>query len=515
VYELVNRHPSARTLYAEALTRERIIDADYAKQLEAEVQQKLHSAYEEVKASEAGASKTAGKPSVPEGATSEGEAPAVPAPVPLETLRELNEELLRKPEHYHMYPKLEKIMERRHDALDEDGKVDWALAETLAFATILREGTPIRLTGQDTERGTFAHRHLVWHDDENGKTHIPLQWFRQAAASFAVYNSPLSEAAPMGFEYGFDVYAQKTLVIWEAQFGDFANAAQVMIDQFLLSGLAKWRQRSGLVLLLPHGYEGQGPEHSSARLERFLQLAAEGDCVIANPTTAAQYFHLLRLQAARLGAEVERPLIVMAPKSLLRNSHTASAGTELSEGSFQSVLEVPLPNGAAKAEGQGQMKLGQAAGLGKGQAQRLAAEQGAVHMSGGHKSVERLVLCSGKIAVDLLEELEKMDPARPFDPRSLRVFRLEQLYPFPAGSLNGVIEACPLLQEIVWVQEEPRNMGAWGNIEPKLQDLLPAGARLTYIGRPERSSPAGGFPNAHKREQERIVKAALYGEHYV
>jgi 2-oxoglutarate dehydrogenase E1 component len=501
VYELVNRHPSVRTRYAEALTRERIIDAEYAKQLEAEVQQKLHTAYEEIKAGEAGAAK-AGKTNVPAGTELDGGSPAVPSPTPvsLEVLRGLNEELLRKPEHFHMYPKLDKILERRHGALDGDGKVDWALAETLAFASILREGTPIRLTGQDTERGTFAHRHLVWHDVEGGKSHTPLQSFRQAAASFAVYNSPLSEAAPMGFEYGFDVYAQKTLVIWEAQFGDFANAAQVMIDQFLLSGLAKWRQRSGLVLLLPHGYEGQGPEHSSARLERFLQLAAEGDCVIANPTTAAQYFHLLRLHAARLGTDAVRPLIVMAPKSLLRNPHTASAGVELSEGSFQSVLE--LPSVTAESE---------AVSMDPGQ----VTEHGLVLAKSGRKPVERLVLCSGKIAIDMLEELEKKDPARPLDQESMRVLRLEQLYPFPAGNLSHVIASCPRLQEIVWVQEEPRNMGAWWYIEPKLQDLLPSGARLTYIGRPERSSPAGGFPNAHKREQDRIVKAALYGEHHV
>jgi 2-oxoglutarate dehydrogenase E1 component len=263
--------------------------------------------------------------------------------------------------------------------------------------------------------------------------------------------------------------------------------------------LAKWRQRSGLVLLLPHGYEGQGPEHSSARLERFLQLAAEGNCVIANPTTAAQYFHLLRLQAARLGVEKERPLIVMAPKSLLRNPHSASAGSELSEGSFQSVLEVPLPLG----------RPGQASGFDE-VAAGVVTEEPTSPDSEKTEQVDRLVLCSGKVAIDLLEYAQS-NPERSAEWAATKVLRVEQIYPFPMGALNDVIDACPMLQEIVWVQEEPRNMGAWNFVEPLLQELQPSGVRLTYVGRPERSSPAGGFPNAHKREQQRIVHTALHG----
>jgi 2-oxoglutarate dehydrogenase E1 component len=298
---------------------------------------------------------------------------------------------------------------------------------------------------------------------------VPLQELPAARASFAVYNSPLSEAAAVGFEYGYSVHAPEALVLWEAQFGDFANSAQVLIDQFIAAARAKWQQEPALVLLLPHGYEGQGPEHSSARLERFLQLYAEGNLLVANPTTAAQYFHLLRRQAASLATE-RRPLVVMTPKSLLRNPLAASTLDELAAGSFRPVLDDPAP---------------------------------------APETVTRLVFCSGKIAVELESHARRGETAH------VGVARLELLAPFPADALTAVLARYPQLTEIVWVQEEPRNMGAWGYVEPRLRELLTALDRplpIAYIGRPERASPAEGSPERHAAEHARIAQLAFAEE---
>ncbi|GGD63063.1 2-oxoglutarate dehydrogenase E1 component [Paenibacillus nasutitermitis] len=395
--------------------------------------------------------------------------------VPHDKLRSINANLLKWPEGFTVYGKLERILMRRSDALDEGGKVDWGQAETLAFATILADGKPIRLSGQDSERATFAHRNLVLHDPVTGATHCPLHTLPEARASFAVYNSPLSEAAVLGFDYGYNVHSPETLVIWEAQYGDFANAAQVIIDQFLSAGRVKWSQNSSLVMLLPHGYEGQGPEHSSARLERFLSLAAEDNWTVANLTSAAQYFHLLRRQAAITNTEEARPLIVMAPKSLIRNSLVASDSKALSEGAFQPVLEQP--------------------GLGS-----------------SARKVERLILCSGKIAIDLATALEAGkdgENAETKDWSWLHIARVEQLYPFPKGDVERIIARFPNLKEIVWVQEEPQNMGAWNYIEPRIRARAPRKSAVRYIGLPKRSSPASGFQYIHNMEQQRIISVAL------
>jgi len=315
-------------------------------------------------------------------------------------------------------------LERRAEAFEEGGRVDWAHAEILALATILADGYPIRFTGQDVERGTFAHRHLVLHDTQTGKTFSPLHVLPEAKASFAIHNSPLTETAVLGFEYGYSVFTKDVLNIWEAQFGDFANVAQVMFDQFISSGRAKWGDRSNLIVLLPHGYEGQGPEHSSARIERFLQLAAENNWFVVNVTQAAQYFHVLRRQALLSGHEEERPLIIFSPKSLLRHPKAASPSHLLSEGSFQRVLDQP--------------------GTGQDPAR-----------------VKRLILCSGKIGVDLEDQLEKMDVR----PDWLHIIRVEELYPFPERELKEKINRFPALSEVVWVQEEPANMGPWAYME--------------------------------------------------
>jgi 2-oxoglutarate decarboxylase len=392
--------------------------------------------------------------------------PDVDTAVPAARVRELGLELLRTPNEFTVHPKLVKQLERRREALSEDGggkaRIDWAHAEALAFASLLTEGTPVRLTGQDTERGTFSQRHLVLHDAKTGQAFCPIQVLPKALAPMELHNSPLSELACMGFEYGYSQEAPETLVLWEAQFGDFVNSAQVIVDQFIASGLAKWGQTSRLTLLLPHGYEGSGPEHSSARLERFLALAAEGNMRVANLTTPAQYFHLLRRQAL---IAKQRPLVIMTPKSLLRLPQATNTVEDLAEGSrFEPVLAEP---GIAE------------------------------------ESVTRLVLCTGKIYYDLVGHSERADND------GVAVGRVELLYPFPERNIKDLMARYPKLAEVVWVQEEPRNVGARAHMFPRLMQIMPENTRFGFIGRPERASPGEGYPAAHITEQSRIVRTAL------
>lgn len=464
VYAKVRNHPTVHKVYADRLQDERIITAEEVAALNAETERVLQQAFDKMKE---------GKHRNAEAKTAvalDSEPPVqYPTAVPLDSLQEINRELLSVPDSFQVYPKLERILQRRKDALNDGERVDWALAETLAFATILKDGTPIRLSGQDSQRGTFAHRHLVLHDSRTGALFSPLHQLKDSRASFGVYNSPLSEASVLGYEYGYNVFAPETFVIWEAQYGDFANAGQVIIDQFIAAGRAKWTQRSNLTILLPHGYEGQGPEHSSGRLERFLQLSAEENWTVANLTSASQYFHLLRRQAALCNRPEARPLVIMAPKSLIRNTRSTSPGAELASGSFQSVLPEPL----------------------------LGSKPG---------EVKRLVVCSGKVAIDLQTELES---AKGQDWSWLHMLRLEQLYPFPERELAAHLSTFRSLQEIIWVQEEPKNMGGWSYAEPRLRAIAPQNVRVQYIGRPERSSPASGYADVHTFEQRRIVTEAL------
>lgn len=463
-YGKVRNHPTVRALYAKLLGEEGIISEKESEQMMEEAWEVLKQAYD-VLNSEERRDTRGGSPKPVEGIQ---DAPSVDTSVPLLQLHEISMELVKWPEGFHVYPKLQRILEKRSGSLIEEDNVDWALAETLAFATLLKDGNPIRLTGQDSERGTFAHRHLVLHDAETGESFSPLHRLPQARASFGVYNSPLSEASVLGFEYGYSVLAPETLVIWEAQFGDFANAAQVVIDQFLAAGRGKWRQNSGLVMLLPHGYEGQGPEHSSARLERYLQLAGDNNWTVANLTRASQYFHLLRKQAALAVKGETGPLIIMSPKSLIRNPRVACPGTELSEGAFLPVLEQPGSNQSPN-------------------------------------KVRRLILCSGKVAVDLEEAMEAEAQK---DGDWMHMVRVEQLYPFPQAELKAIIGRFPNLEEIIWVQEEPRNMGAWSFMEPRIREIAPE-QTVRYIGRPDRSSPASGYQNVHRIEQQGIFTKAL------
>ncbi|MCH1625911.1 2-oxoglutarate dehydrogenase E1 component [Fredinandcohnia quinoae] len=461
-YQKINQHPVIAEKYADDLIKIKVI-------LEEEVNEKieghmnsLQAIFDKLVKEDEQHHKKPLKP------TSD-QIPEVNTAVPFEKLEAMNKNLLNWPDTFTVYPKLERILKRRETALIGEKKIEWALAESLAFATILAEGKPIRLTGQDSERGTFAHRHLVLHDYKTAERFVPLHNLPEAKASFSIYNSPLSEAAVLGFEYGYSVQAPNALVMWEAQFGDFVNVAQTIIDQFISAGRAKWGQKSSLVMLLPHGYEGQGPEHSSGRVERFLQSSAENNWIVANVTTAAQYFHLLRRQALISDTDESRPLIIMTPKSLLRHPQSASSSSELSNGRFQPLLE---------QEGTGE------------------------HVD----KVKRLVLCTGKVAVDLAAGLEE---AAKEDVESLHIARVEQLYPFPKEETLKLIERFPHLEEVVWVQEEPKNMGAWSVVMEDLAEFVPENIKVAYIGRPKRSSPATGEPHIHKQEQAWIVQDAL------
>jgi 2-oxoglutarate dehydrogenase E1 component len=460
MYETIREHPTAREIYAKMLEERGVISAEEAEKMVEEAQASMEEAHKNPQDDEIN----------DDLATDEPHTPLVEIPdtaVPAERLAELNEALMRRPEGFNANRKLERLMQKNRGEINGDsGGIDWAHAEALAFASLLEDGVPIRLTGQDAVRGTFSQRHSALWDAETGEPYVPLQSLDQANASFAVHNSPLSEIAVLGFEYGYTLNARETLVLWEAQYGDFANVAQPMIDQFIVSGQAKWGQTSGLVLLLPHGYEGQGPEHSSARLERYLQLAANENIRVANLTTAAQYFHLLRAQAAL--RDNQRPLILMTPKSLLRNPLAASRVENLTDGRFHPVID-----------------------------DEEARERADL--------VERLILCSGKIFVELAgSEAREQD-------ETTAVARVELLYPFPEEHVRELVEGYPNLREIVWVQEEPKNMGAWTFVEPRLRELLSDEMPVRYVGKPARPSPAQGSQGFHKREHNEIVRAAYKG----
>jgi 2-oxoglutarate dehydrogenase E1 component len=454
--ERIAAHPTVRALYAQHLVEAGEVSAEEAEALEKEMQERMRSAHDALKSSLTHPESSSG-----EGTPAAAEA-TVETGVPADRLRELQQELVRVPEGFTVNPKLAKMLERRSEALDAGG-IDWGQAESLAFASLLVEGIPIRLTGQDTERGTFSHRHLVLHDAQTGAQHAPIKHIAAASASLEAYNSPLSEYATLGFEYGYSVTAPEALILWEAQFGDFINGAQIVVDQFLVSGLAKWRQTSRLTLLLPHGYEGNGPEHSSARLERFMQLAAQENIRVVNATTAAQYFHLLRRQALDPNA---RPLIVMTPKGLLRLREAGSSLSDLSDGRFQPVLDDPAVT--------------------------------------DRSAVTRLVLTSGKLYYDIAGHERRSQAS------NVAVARFEQLYPFPVGPAAALVASYPSVREVVWAQEEPQNMGAWRAIRHRLEEAV-AGKPLRYAGRPWRASPSEGYPTSHQRAQERIVEEVLEG----
>ncbi|HEY6219503.1 MAG TPA: 2-oxoglutarate dehydrogenase E1 component [Gemmatimonadaceae bacterium] len=452
MYETIASHPTAREIWGNRLVRERVVSEADVKALDDRQRDLLQKTFEEMK-------KEIGDKTHSEHAERQGPVaiPAVDTTVRAEKLVSLNEQLLTWPSTFKLHPTIQRTLPRRRDALQD--AIDWGHAEALAFASLLTDGFAVRLTGQDVERGTFSHRQAVLHDASTNDTYTPLANLPNAKAPFEIYNSPLSETAVLGFEYGFSVAAPKDMVLWEAQFGDFVNVAQPVIDQFISAARAKWGQDSGLVMLLPHGYEGQGPEHSSARLERFLQLYAEGNIIVASPTTPAQYFHILRRQALR---SERRPLVLMQPKSLLRLPAAASKLDDLTSKQFQAVLD---DSTAVKQADQ----------------------------------VTRLVFCAGKVYYDITAEER---------PASVAVIRVEELAPWPT-ELSKIIDQYPNVEEVVWAQEEPKNMGAWSYVQPRLRASIGTLPILRYIGRPERASPAEGHKHDHDVQQKAIVRDVL------
>ena len=448
----------ARELFADLLVGEGTLTKDESDAIASEIWDDLSRRHRELKEhlAHSGAEQPTGGYELDRTAS-----PEVPTAIDREFALALNEDLLRVPDGFTVHPKLVKQLQRRRDAVGEKGGIDWAQGEALAFASLVSEGTPVRLTGQDAERGTFSQRHLVLHDARNGQRISPIQSLPTATATMELHNSPLSEVACLGFEYGYSMEAPETLVLWEAQFGDFVNSAQVIIDQFIVSALSKWGQSTRLTLLLPHGYEGSGPEHSSGRLERFLSLAAEGNIRVANLTTPAQYFHLLRRQAL---IAKQRPLVIMTPKSLLRLPQATSRIEHFTDGQFFPVLPEP----------------------------RVDEEK-----------VTRLILCTGKLYYDLKNHATREGN------EGVAITRIELLYPFPQAQILAEVKRYSNLREVLWVQEEPRNMGARAHMSPRLLQILPDDIEFGYVGRPERASPGEGYPAAHTIEQNRIIRTAL------
>jgi 2-oxoglutarate dehydrogenase E1 component len=460
MYQAIDGHPTVRELYAKRLVSLGVVAPDDPGAEVERVYRELVGTQEELRGDLADGEWAGAEPDRVTGMFVAVTEPATAVAEPL--LREVNAELHRVPDGFHLNRKLVKQFRQRSE-LTAESPIDWAHAEALAFGTLRAAGVPIRLTGQDTRRGTFSQRHLVLHDAETGAEFAPVQNLTRATAPMELHNSPLSEYAALGFEYGYGIADTRTLVLWEAQFGDFANGAEIIIDQFIIAGLSKWGQTSRLTMLLPHGYEGQGPEHSSARVERYLALAVEGNIRVANCSTPAQYFHLLRRQG--LHREV-RPLVVFTPKSLLRHPDAISRLAELTEGRFQPVLDDPA-------------------------------------LPGDRAGVTRLVLCSGKVYYDVITAERRRDA------RTVAVGRIELLYPFPTLEVEQLLNRYPGLREVVWLQEEPANMGARKWVVPQLAELARDGVTVRYVSRPERSSPAEGYPAAHKAEQQRLVTDAL------
>jgi 2-oxoglutarate dehydrogenase E1 component len=460
LYRRIAEHPTPRAVYTAQLGAAGDLPAEQQAEIEREFNARLQQSL-----SDMGKAEAQGELDQFRDHWAGLDAPYSDAPVQTgvdyATLLEVAEAAHRVPEGMHLGLKLARQLSKRLEAVRERTSVDWALGEALAFGTLLREGTPVRLSGQDSARGTFSQRHAVWFDSETGEPYTPLNHIHPEQARLCVYNSSLSEGAVLGFDYGYSLVAPEMLVVWEAQFGDFANGAQVIIDQFIVSSEAKWGRTSGLVLLLPHGWEGQGPEHSNAYLERYLAACAENNIQVCNLSTPAQYYHALRRQQRR---PFRRPLVVMAPKSLLRNPAAVSPVEELVAGRFHEIFDDPLPP----------------------------------------ETVERVVLCSGKVYWDLAARREALGHS------TAALVRVEQLYPFPERLLGHIIWRYPESAELCWAQEEPQNRGAYRFVRERLGELI-TGRALGYAGRPASASPATGSMRVHQREQQALLDQALVG----
>ncbi len=462
LYAEINERPSVAQLYKKELIAAGTLPEDEAASLEAEFEMRLELVLQEVKSIE---EEVATSQARFQGSTAVFQPQYTdecqPTAISSETLQLIVDALTRVPEGFEVIPKIRRtVLDRRREVFQAGGPYDWHYAEALAFGSLLIEGIPVRLSGQDSRRGTFSTRHSVIYDAKTGDPYIPLLHLAENQARFCVYNSLLSEAAVLGFDYGYSLDYPKMLCLWEAQFGDFANGAQVIIDQFIVPGESKWQLPSGIVLLLPHGYEGQGPEHSSARLERFLQACAEYNIQVCNVTTSAQYFHLLRRQMKR---EFVKPLIVMTPKSLLRSEQASSRTEDFVEGGFAEILGSPEV--------------------------------------GPPEKMKRVILCSGKIYYDLLNYREAENIT------NTAIVRVEQLYPLAETKLRDAIKSFPAKAKLVWCQEESQNMGAWSYMEPRLWAL--SGREISYVGRNASASTAVGSLSVHKREQAQLIAEAF------
>jgi 2-oxoglutarate dehydrogenase E1 component len=460
MYDMIRDHPSVRAQWAEQLVSQGEIRESEADGLIQAHRETLQERLDQLEAEER-------LPHLEDSYEVTEEFPSPDTAFALDELREIHSHLLETPEGFNLHPKLERFMGRRRDMMadEHEANVDWASAESLAFGSILREGTSIRLSGEDVIRGTFNQRHAAFYDVETGEPYFPLDHLPESEADFNAWNSPLTEAGVLAFEYGYDLQGPDHLVIWEAQYGDFINGAQVIVDEFLVSARAKWGQQPALVLLLPHGNEGQGPDHSSARPERFLQMASNGNLQVAVPSTAAQFFHLLRRQA-KLLEDLPLPLIVLTPKGLLRHPRVASSADELARGHWRAVIDDPL-------------------------------------RAGGQSAVRRVILCSGRVWVDLISSDDYQDA------EEISVVRLEQLYPFPGEALDSVVGGYGALEEVWWVQEEPRNMGAWPHLQEELEAIVDGRGALVGLTRSGNSSPAEGSTAWYRAVQDSLIEAAL------
>ncbi len=462
MYDRIRERPTITELYTEHLILTGDLTTNEAETIAETYQEKLKSVYEEVHNSTSTLEATVSQfQSSWKGLVSQFSFTPVETGVSHELLMRITKAMAETPPGFHRNPKLDRILNARVKAMETNASVDWAFAESLAFGSLLAEGTPLRLSGQDSRRGTFSQRHAVLTDTITGEKYTPLNHIVEGQANFCVYDSLLSEAAVLGFDYGYTLDEPNMLIMWEAQFGDFANGAQVIVDQFIASAESKWGRASGIVLLLPHGYEGQGPEHSSARLERYLQLCAEENMQVVYPSTPAQYYHLLRRQMRR---NFRKPLIVMTPKSLLRLKEAVSPVTDLMHGHYQDVIDDPV----ADARG-----------------------------------IRRVVFCTGKVYYDLARTREQVGKGQ-----EVALVRIEQLYPWPAAELRQVIERYQAQDvEWVWAQEESQNMGAWTFVAPRLRELV--GEDVQYVGRGASASTATGSHAVHEREQRELVEAAI------
>lgn len=467
MYDIIKTHPTPREIYGKQLIRENVIDQNFYDSLFNEKIDNLQKIFEQTKATPPKIQpfKFDGFWKGLRKAKPEDFEKPTDTTCDVSVLKKIGQALGEVPQGFTPHPKLLKLLETRKKMTSGAEPLDWGTAELLAYGSLLHEGTSVRLTGQDCVRGTFTHRHAGLYDVNTGESYFALDTVNSDQVEFCVYDSILSEYGVLGFEYGNSISDPTFLTLWEAQFGDFVNGAQIIIDQFLTAGEAKWQQMSGLVLLLPHGYEGQGPEHSSAKLERFLQMAAQFNIQVCNLTTPAQIYHALRRQMKR---QFRKPLIVMSPKSLLRHPKAVSSIDELAKGTFQEVIPDTLLADA--------------------------------------KKVETVAFCSGKIYYDLLAERENQKNER------TALVRLEQIYPTPALQMKAVLKSYPNLKNVIWVQEEPKNMGAWGHIFFRIQEMLQE-MRLKvdfhYVGRPDRSSPATGSIYRHRNEQNELVQKCL------